>query len=107
MAITPNEGGKDMNADRYRISIRYIGGGIKTQPVYRSSISAARKTAERLANSDRVRGVIADPVYRVRGAVVVIEGRVTEHDNYGRPYHNHGRGWVPVDSVEAPGQVGA
>jgi hypothetical protein len=107
MAITPNTEGNHMNADRYRISIRYLGGGIKTEYQYRTSMSAARKTAEILANSDRVRRVVADPIYRVRGAVVVIQGRVTDHDNYGRAYHNPGRGWVTLDTVEAPAQVAA
>ena len=95
------------NVDRYRISIKYLGRGIKTEYQYRSSMSAARKTAEVLANSDRVRRVVADPVYRVRGAVVVIEGRETVHRYNGRPYHNPGRGWVTLDTVEAPAQVAA
>lgn len=90
-----------MTADRYRIHVRYLGAAIKTGYEYRDTIAAALKTAERIAASDSVRRTVSDPVYGARGAVVIVEGRETQHDAYGRPYHDPKRGWKPVAEVQA------
>ena len=90
-----------MNADRYRIHVYYKGGAIKTAYHYRDTMAAAITTAERLAGSDQVRRTVSDPAYRVRAAVVIVEARESQHDAYGRPYHNPRRGWQTVATVDA------
>jgi hypothetical protein len=99
--MTKQTANKSMSADRYRIHVLYRGAAIRTRYEYRDTLSAAIKAAERIAGSDVVRRTVADPVYGVREAVVIVEGRVTQHDAYGRPYHNRERGWQAVAAVAA------
>jgi hypothetical protein len=85
---------------RYRITVQYDGPVRHGQAYYRDTLDAATTCATRLAGDDRVARVLRDRAYQVNRASIVVESRETQHDNYGRPYMNHNRGWSQVTRIE-------